>query len=493
MHQLGAGFINSVLLPYIQDKILGKIKNDTRLQNIFRYDKILTPEELNGLENTYFKTPGTLLERDIDLRKAFWKEFIGFVKGQKKLCNGSNLKLTFRLLPDAKGGGFSQEARQNWQKFAFYAVSGMENILIQRKIDSKKINGKISSAQAENDKVVLKNGKMILVRQKDGNFDYMSNETVASAIGNAEKTARLFADLDIQQTSEGETRVFPMNPTELPQGDAEISLGLNGVQALLWEKQSMQSEKQLEDNGLYIETHMTVDGNGVAQGKAQDKNGTRLIIEFDIKKPGERGYRITFADNPANKFFISENELKQKFGNGNGQGNKSALEVFKEKEDAAGKGNGVVKPKGSRISDKVRGIKLPKNRKIKMPNGGAVSSSTGMAADSAYKLPIPRKTVVFKLPYKNNSNVVNGTNFSGPIDAKLMFEAARKGEPNNDIAEMETLIPSAMGGDKKNQNHGKLKASGRQNEKSPMGQVAKLYAAIFGGTIGSSVFLSLLT
>jgi len=496
MQQLGAGFINSFLLPYIQNRILGNVENDTRLQNIFRYDKILTPEELNGLENTYFKNTGTILEHDAGLRKAFWKDFVEFVKRQKKLCNGNIQKLAFRVLPDAKGGGFSQEAGQNLQKFAFYDVNNLENKLIQQKIDSKKINGEISSSQAENGKTVLKNWKMILVRQKGGGFDYMSNETVASAIGNAEKTARLLADLYTEQTPEGEIRIFPMNPMELPQGEAEISVGLQGVQELLWEKQSMQSEKQLEDNGLFVEAHMTVDGNGVAQGKAQDKNGIRLIIEFDVKKPGERVYRITFVDNPNNKFFISENELKQKFGNGNGKGNKSALEIFKEKEDAAGEGDGVVKPKVSRIAGGVgRGINLPKDRKIKVPIG-VVSPVAGMAAGSAYKPQMARKTVGVNLSYENNFNVGNGTSLPGVMDVKRAFEEARNnwgGPNNNSVAEMETSIPYTMGDDKKNQNHGKLKASERQNEKSPMGQVAKLYGAIFGGAIGSSVFLSLLT
>ena len=80
MQQLGAGFINSFLLPYIKNQILGNIKNDTRLQNMFRYDKVLRPDELEGLEDDYFVDTGTVLETDASLRRAFWKEFNEFVE-----------------------------------------------------------------------------------------------------------------------------------------------------------------------------------------------------------------------------------------------------------------------------------------------------------------------------------------------------------------------------------------------------------------------------
>ena len=484
MQQLGAGFTNSFLIPYIQNRILGNIENDTRLQNIFRYDKVLTPSELNGLVETYFKSTGTIFEHDFDLRGAFWNEFIEFVKGQKKLCNGNNLKLAFRLLPDAESGSFSQEAKQNLQKFAFYAVNKLEDTLIQREIDQKEVLGKISSGQAADDKADLKNGKMILVRQKDGNFDYMSNETVANAIGNTERTAKLLANLYTEKTPEGETRVYAMNPTELQQGEAEISLGLNGIQALLWEKQSMMSEKQLEDNGIYVEAHMTVDANGISRGFAQDKNGTRLRIEFDVKKPGERVYRITFADNPDNKFFMSENELKQKFG----KENQSAHEVFREKENAAGRGYGVVKPRGSRISGLGAPIKLPADRKIISGPSGAAGASSGAAAaeGSPYR---PNVGTVKNEKSESEGEITrqNELNFSGAMDAKRNFYDSRK----NGKAEMETSVSTNESN--KNANRGKLKASRQRPEKSFVWQVVKINAASLVGMGVTSGVVSLLT
>jgi len=479
MKQLGVNFMNSFLLPYIQKQILGNIENDTRLQNMIRYDKVITPEEIRGLENDYFKNTGTLLETDEGLRKVFWKEFNDFVTRQKNLCNGNVLKLTFRLLPDGKTGSFSKEAEKNIEKFAFYAVNKLEDTLIERKIDRNKFTGKISSVQAEKDKSDLKKGKLILARNKDGEFDYMSNESVKRAIGNVKRTADIASSFFTGENNE----VHILNPLD----ESNVS-GLVGVQTALWTKQSINAEKRLEENGMYVEGHMTVDDNGISRGFAQDKNGIRLKVEFDVKKPSERIYRFTFVNNPNNKFFISENELRKRFGTEK----KSALEVFREKEALAGRVAGIAHTKGTKLFGAGRKIILPADRKIKV-----VGITTKKSPNNEGEVPY------VYMPNINSGNRNSTTNKTKTeIDRqrkttgyKSSLEAKRAlGLRNRNInkpSEIDTKM--SVGGRKGNIRRGKLKASQRKNKKSFMVKVVKIYAASLGGALGLNGIISLLS
>lgn len=485
MQQLGASFINSFLLPYIQKQILGNIGNDTRLQNMFRYDKVITSEEIKGLEDYYFADTGTILETDAGLRRAFWKEFSEFVGRQKNLCEGNVLKLAFRILPDEKTGSFSKEADLNLEKFAYYAVNRLEDTLVQREIDQKAVLGKISAAQAVDDRSDLEKGKLILVRQKEGGFDYMSDKTVARAIGNTERTAKMLAALQTEKTEKGERRIYAFNPSEVS-GEGEASSSPQEVQELLWKKQSIKSEKQLEDNGIFVEGHMTIDTNGISRGFAKDKNGIRLRVEFDVKKPGERVYRMTFVDNPDNKFFIAENELKKKFG----ENKQSALEVYREKERAAGRGYGITKARGLRLKDGAGTITLPKDRKITMivgASGGVRPPEEGVVTGIPY---VPDVAGQRRQIVKDKSEIdkENSIGFSGAMDAKRSLEAR-----NKNIREPEIETTASVNGRDTKANRGKVKASRKQKEKSFMWKVAKIYAASIGGAFGLSGLVSLLT
>lgn len=479
MQQLGSGF-RSFLLNYVKKNILEKAGENKAIQNIFKYDKVLTPEEFNDLVEKSFKNTGSILEEDMDLRIAFWKEFIEFVKSQKKLCGGNTLKLTFRLLPDGKKKEFSEVATQNIQKFTFYASAKLENFLINKEIDQKKMNGEISDSQAESSKADLKEGKMILVYGKDGKFNYMSDKEIASAIGNVERTAGMLSVLQTEQTPAGETRVFALNPTE------EGSSSLQEVQNLVWEKQSTMAEKQLEDNGIYVEAHMSVDANGVAHGNAQDVNGTKLIIEIDLKKPvkpGERVYRITFADDPNKKFLISENELKQKFGDEK----KSAYDVLNEKETQAG--YVIAKPRGSRVVGAGAPITLPPDRKIRVTSGGG-SGTTQLAGEAAGVKPyLPRLKgkggrAEEERKYKSDSQT---DSTPGVMDAKRRFEERlNRGGAQNGKGDLEI-----KGSDRRSP--AEVAANEKRKSKSLIFKVIKYYAATIGGTIGAAGAFSLFT
>jgi len=474
MQQLGANFVNSFLLPYIQKQILGNVNNDIRLQNIIRYDKVVTAEEISGIEADYFGNTGTVLEKDLGLRKAFWREFVSFVARQKKLCNGNVLKLTFRLLPDAKTGSFSNEAQKNLAKFAFIAIDRLENTLIDRKIDKNKLLGRISASQAEKDKLNLKNGKLILVRDKKGDFDYMSNEEIRRAIGNVERTADIMARF----ATSGDNGLYTFNPL----GENKAST-LQEVQIALWSKQSMLSEKQLEENGIYIGGHMVVDNKGIARGFAKDRNGIRLKIEFDVKKPGKRVYRITFVNNPNNKFFISEGELNMRFG----KNNQSALEVFRDKEKLDGHRTAGLA--GTKISGELEGkvVVLPENRKITTIVGVKQEPhNDSNILTFPYIAPVNSKRNKESKGKENDLNAKRRqtTIYNSALEAKKALESRNK----NGHADIETRVP-ANGQFTKKHNRGKFKAS-QKKQKSFMWSVVKVYVTSFGVLGGLGGILS---
>lgn len=486
MEQLGASFTNLFLLPYLKTQILGTIDNDTRLQNMFRYDKVLRPEELQDLIDDSFQDTGTILQDDVELRTAFWKEFYDFVQRQKNLCNGNILKLAFRMLPDAKSGSFSREAEENLLKFTFYAVSKLEDTLIQREINQREVLGKISAAQAADDKADMKKGKMILVKGKDGKYNYMSDKDIARAIGNVERTAKMLANLQTEKTPEGETKVFTFNPSEISEGGKEVSSSPQEVQELLWKKQSLEAEKQLEENGIYVEGHITVDTNGIAHGFVQDKNNIRLRVEFDVKKPGERVFRMTFVNNPDNKFFVAGNELKSRFG----EKKQSALEVFRDKEEAAGRVQGVAKMRGSKIGDGGAPVRLPENRKITTVtnlNNKVQPSQENYTGGTSY-FPVETSNRNVKSNDLNESKVKQNSVQKGALEAKKELEA--KFKKQNEKSNFRINTPTGSKGEK---NPNKARAKSRSKGKSLVLKVAKYYAAGIGGAIGTAGIYSLFT
>lgn len=485
MQQLGAGFMTTFLLPYIKTQILGNVDNDTRLQNMIRYDKVLRPDELSGLEDDYFQDTGTILETDAGLRKAFWKEFYEFIQNQKNLCNGNVLKLAFRLLPDAKSGIFSEEALQNLQKFSFYAVNKLEDTLIQREIDQKEVLGKISASEAADDRADLKEGKMILVRKQDGKFDYLKDPEVARALGNVKRTAEMLANLQTEETQSGEKKVYTFNPIEVPEGDKEVSSSPQEVQKLLWRKQSIGSEKQLEKNGLYVEGSMTIDANGIAHGFVKDKNNIRLRVDFDVKKPGEKMYRLTFVNNPDNKFFISEKELKSKFGDKK----QSALDVYREKEGTEGGSVGLARERGTRIKGGgIAEVKLPENRKIVNPQiRSKVEQPESQPQVMPYVPPVTQKS-------------------GGESKGKLDQESQQKTRLEQNVMENKRRLANRMGasgsevttkgkmkGGEGTVSPGKTKAAQKRKKKILPLKVLKYYLAGTGGIVAAGGIASFFT
>ncbi len=475
MQQLGSGFVNSFLLPYIQNKILGNLPNDPRLQKMFRFDKVLRPDERQGLEDYYFQDTGTILQKDADLRKVFWREFSDFVDRQKLVANSSDAKLSFRMLPDEKTGTFSKDARKNLEKLAFYAVNSLEDALINREIHHKRLLGNISEEEAAENKAALEEGKLALARKENGEFDYLSDKKIARALGNVEQTAQLLAEHKTEETTSGETRMFMFNPLTVDENRQETSSSMQQVQQVLWNKQAIGDEKKLERNGLYVEARMNIDANGIARGFVQDKNNTRLRIEFDVKKPGKRMYRMTFADNPDKKFFVEENELQSTFGK-----NISAQEVYSRKAGPRGAKLFDIPITGRKIQGDRRPVSLPENRKIT----GFVPGQATVSAPKEGVMPPPYIPIIGeKGSSKEETEETKITKQQRQYQQSVM-QSKRELEARLRKRDEEKQKGTAQLRGKKRKSPGDLKKEHEKKQKSLIFKVAKWYFAGIGGTIG---------
>ena len=475
MHQLGSGFVNSFLLPYIQNQILGNLQNDARLQKMFRFDKVIRPDEMQGLEDYYFKDTGTVLQTDPDLRKVFWREFSDFVARQKLIANGSDAKLKFRILPDEKTGAFSKDAQKNLEKLSFYAVNSLEDALIAREIHHQRLLGNLSDEEAADKKAALKEGKLALAQKENGEFDYLSDKTIARALGNVERTAKLLAEHRTEETPSGETRMFMLNPLRAEESGRETSSSPQQVQQVLWNKQSIVDEKSLEKNGLHVEARMNIDANGVARGFVKDKNNTRLRIEFDVKKPGKRMYRMTFADNPDKKFFVGEDELQSTFGK-----EKSAQEVYAVKAGPRGARRSDIPIKGRKIQGNGRAVSLPENRKI---TGFVPGQTSASAQPQEGVMPPPYVPIIKKKGGAEETQETQVTKQQSQYQQSIM-KAKRNLETRLRKKEEAKKKGAVSVRGPKGKSPADLKKKHEKKQKSLIFKVAKWYFAGIGGTIG---------
>lgn len=213
MQQLGPQFIENFLLPYIKDEILGNIEKDTRLQNLFRYDAVIKPTEIDGLKSDYFQNTNTFLDTDLDARDLFWEEFVEFVKTEKGICSGDVNLLANRLLPDFETNKFTKVAEDNWSRFSHYYLKAEEKRLIDSLIRKRETSGEITSDEARDLRRKNQNNELILARSKKqkGDFDIIESEEIRRALDNVEKQADLMSGLFTEFTEKGE-KGFLMNP-----------------------------------------------------------------------------------------------------------------------------------------------------------------------------------------------------------------------------------------------------------------------------------------
>lgn len=319
MQQLGPKFIENILLPYIKDTILENenIKKDKRLQNLFRYDAVIKPNEIDGLKNDYFKRTNTFLDTDLKARDLFWDEFIEFVKAEKNGCSGDINLLATRLLPDFETGKFSESAENNLSRLAHHYVKAEEKRLIEDLIKKREASGEITSDEAKDLRDKNENNQLVLARTKDqkGAFDIIESEEIRRALDNVEKQSALINDLFTETGPKGQ-RGFLMNPPfsePVAEENREHSSSLIGFQEAVWEGQKVDIEKKLANNGFILQRSFQVDKNGSVKGEALDqKSRTKLIIRANLADPyqeGQRNFRIIFADNPQKSFLIKESEL----------------------------------------------------------------------------------------------------------------------------------------------------------------------------------------
>jgi hypothetical protein len=317
MQQLGPQFITTFLLPYIKGELLSNVEDDTRLQNLLRYDTTIRPEEVEGLKLDYFKNTETFLDKDLDARDLFWSEFIEFIDTEKSLCAGNVALLSSRLLPDPETGVFTKEAQSNLLKFSRQYVKAQEKNWINDLIRKKETSGEINTAEASNLRDQNEKDELLLARTKKnkGEYDILKSEQVRRASENVEKQAELLDKLFTEVTDKGE-QGFLMNPP-LAEGTGEEgrekSSPISSFQESVWENKAVKIEKKLAGNGFIVNGPLNVGKNGMIRGEVQDKKSrTRLIIETNIAQPaepGKRRFRITFADKPQRRFWVNEAEI----------------------------------------------------------------------------------------------------------------------------------------------------------------------------------------
>lgn len=482
MQQLGESFVQTFLVPYVKNNILGNVDKDERLQRVIRFDTTPTPTDIDGLETSYFTNTGTILDTDMALRKVFFKEFIGFINRQKIIANGNIYLLAFRLLPDVKTKTYSKDATNNLEKFGFEAVKAMEDHVAAELIRQKEATGEIKKEQAEDDRRKLKEGKLVLVRGKDSNFKYKSEDEIKRAIASREKAVEFWDDVLADDSEQGPV-AYGMNPTEIPeQGKEEKGSTLAGLQKQAWMGMAIKVEKELESNGIYVEARLKVDQNGVAYGNVKDRRGVELKVEVSVIKPGKRNYKFTFANQPSKKFLINEDELKSEFKDKK----QSASEVYANKQISERKREELITKVGIPVKGGVQ--MMPK-----VPSAAITQTETGQtnvpANEQVYEGPVPQGVQIGKRATVQNEEGAGGGAAgypAGPIEAKEAYEQQRLAEQT----QVSGGSASRLFQSKKGQEGG-LQSGSRLFRNSPVARVMKYYAATaagFGGAMGFYIF-----
>lgn len=440
MQQLGESFIQTFLLPYVKNEILSNIDKDVKLQHIFKFGSTPTSQEVSSLEAEYFEKSGSILQYDTSLRKVFWKEFIDFVQTQKNLSNGSKQTLAYRLLPDPDKKSFSKEADNNIAKFSFITIKAFEAHMIEDMIKQKETGGEIDKTKAEEDRSLLKEGKLVMLKKDKEKFDYASDPQIRNAISNVERAAKLLGSFKTEKTNKG-PQVTTLNPTEITVPGVEVTSSLQDVQKNIWETQAALVSKDLEKSGLYVETRITVTENGVAQGYMKDKDNQRLLVEVSLIKPGKKMYRITFLDQPKGqpekKFYISQDELTKHFKN-NGR---SANEVFKIKQNEEQR-EAMEREKGKKLSEEVASFK----QKLPILFTGTITNKAQAKGDISGAQPyIPGSTRAQRITINTKDGLkyggLSGGAYAGPIAAKQALEDRTKKTQANNLPQFSLSTP----------------------------------------------------
>jgi hypothetical protein len=483
MQQLGESFLQTFLVPYIKNNILGNVNNDERLQRIIRYDATPTQLDIAGLEATYFANTGTVLDTDLELRKVFFKEFIDFVNRQKTIAAGNVYLLAHRLLPDTQTKEYSQAAKNNIEKFGFESIKAMEEHIADNLIKQKQLNGEISDEKAQDDRAKLKEGKLILVKNKDEDFDYKDDDDIRRANSSSQKAAEFWNDVLFADSPSGNVAVG-MNPLDIPaEGEDEKGATLTGLQKQVWSGVSVKMEKELENNGIYVEARLKVDANGVAYGTVQDKRGVRLKVESSVIKPGKRNYKFTFVNQPAKKFLVDQDELKSEFKDKK----RSAAEVYTNKQLQERKREALINKAAVPVTEGPKappktggvGVKTKEETESRVPGGG-----------EEFEGPVPAAPVQLgkRADIEEETEGREAVYPAGPMEAKENYDQQR-------LAETTDIYGGSAGrgfraGKKKG---GGLQSGTRVFGNSGVGKVLKYYAATAAGFTGAVGIYSFLT
>lgn len=481
MQQLGASFVQSFLVPYIETNILGNVDKDERLQHVIRYDTTPTATDISGLETSYFSNTGTILDTDLALRKVFFKEFIGFINRQKIIADGNVYKLASRLLPNPRTKEYTNEAQNNIRKFGFEAVDAIQQHIAAELIRQKLASGEIKKEEADDQKSKLKEGKIILVRGKDENFKTKSEDDIKRALASQERARDFWEDV---LSGDGGI-AYGMNPLDIPEeGEKEKGSTLTGLQKQVWASMAIKAEKQLEENGIYVEASLKIDQNGVAYGNVQDRRGAKMKVEVSLIKPGKHNYKFTFSNQPSKKFLVDEDELKSEFKDKK----RSAAEVYTDKQLQERKREELIGKVGIPVSEGVKFSQTPpkvargytEKVESKVPEGGEeyegavpVAVATGKKAE---------------LEAETGSGITEGAGYpSGPVEAKQVYDQRLSQRTKTEVRSRD----NKKRGRKRNWRD--TKASARAFRNTPTARIIKYYAATaagFGGAVGIYSFLT---
>jgi len=475
MQELGDTFVQTFLVPYIQDDILGNVDKDERLQRVIRFDTTPEPTDIEGLEITYFTDTGTVLDTDMPLRKVFFKEFVDFINRQKLIVSGDARLLAFRLLPDPETGAYSKEAQNNIEKFGFQAVKALEEHVAEQIIKQKEASGEIKGEKAEDDRKKLKDGKLILVKKKDENYDYKSEDQIKRAIASQENAREFWEDVLSDDTPDGRIG-YGFNPVEYK------GATLNGLQKQAWMNMAVKVEKELENNGIFVEARLKVDQNGVVYGNVQDKNRAQLKVEISVIKPGVKNYKFTFVKQPAKHFYVNQDNLGE-------WKKKSANEVYTEKQLAEKRKSDLILKKGIPIKGKAPKVTMPPKLKSGAALAGEVGGSAGGGTDYYTIAGIPGKaSKQAEIEERGAAGPgIGAQQYAGPMEAKDQFKQQLTQE-----------VKGTAKGGRQNYKKGRtgwrnMRAKSNRFGKSPAARVAKIYGAVLGGGSAAAGIFSFLT
>lgn len=311
MAQFGNSTITNTIVPFLADTVLGNIEKDKLLQKAIGFKSTITELDKQTIIGLYTKKTTSVIATDSKFKKVFWSEFFTWIETQKKIAGSDPLVLSKRLLPVNPEGGYYKEAFRNFNKFGFQATKAYEFSLINEKIDEK---FGPNSADARNEKFKLKNGDLVLLKKKDGKYDYFAKQEIRKALESVKKAAELYNRVQIIKEGNNTYMVSfnPLKPTA--EGQAEARSTILDVNKEIWANKNYLIQTNLEQKvGLHFDGVPSVGENGVLSGIVIDlKTKKQLKVEVNLANPVEnRTYRFTFT-NAADKgknFSLKDNEL----------------------------------------------------------------------------------------------------------------------------------------------------------------------------------------